>query len=129
MLILLSMPSFADDIFVRNKPYKGTVRGSGVGIEVRVDELAKALGVEAVDKGGVWEIDGLSVPSRVEEGQAFVSLNDLEEAGFRVSRSAALGTIDIHKALPKSDKPKNKAAAADWGAPTGPALVYFGAKW
>ncbi len=127
VLLLTCGPLLAEEIYVRNQPYDGVAVGSGLQTEVLLDEIAKALELEAVKTDNGWTLDGKPLTVREAEGKTYVSLAELAKTGVRVQPSPQLGTIDIHQPLAEQKEP-SKAAAANWGGP-GPALIYFGADW
>ena len=131
MLLVLSLPSFADDIFIRNRAYKGEVIKMGGDVEIELEAAAKALKAELKQDGGSWTLDGEAIQARSVDGKNFVTLESLNKAGYKVIKNPSMGTIDVHqkaKAVAKTgDKPKR--APGNWGTKTGPTLVYFGAKW
>ena len=132
MTLILSLPSIADDIFIRNRAYKGEVISIGGTVELELKAAAQALRAELEKGESSWILDGEPIETRAIEGKSFVTLDSLGKAGYKIIKNPNLGTIDVHqksKAVAKSgDRPKGDAS--DWGAINrGPTVVYFGADW
>lgn len=109
---LLAASAQADELYVRNRPYKGTVTGSGNQIAADLPGLLKALGAkvtvtdgvatvstdgqepDAVDLSGVTKLslEGKDVP--VEGGM--VKLKALADAwGVKLVVNKEMGTVDL----------------------------------
>lgn len=129
MLLVLSLPSFADDIFIRNRAYKGEVITMGGTVEIELEAAAKALKAELKKNGNSWTIDGEAIQARSVEGKNFVSLDSLHKAGYKVIKNPSMGTIDVHQKSEAVANSGEKPDPAAWGKKDGPTLVYFGAKW
>ena len=117
----------AEDIYVKNKVFKGTVVGSGMTSEINLQELSKALELEYEEQNGLWKLGDYEVPGREQDGMILVTLQDLKKAGLYVKHSPDLGTIDI--AIPKAKAAVAKGSGGAWGGSNKPTLVYFGASW
>lgn len=115
----------AEDIYVKNKAFKGTVVGHGMTSEVSLQELSKALELEYEERSGLWRLGEFEVPGREQDGMILVTLRDLKKAGLYVKHSPDLGTIDI--AVPKARAARGSGGT--WGASNRPTLVFFGASW
>lgn len=137
LALIVSLTGFAvaEDVYVKNKPFKGEVVGHGMDTELSLPDLAEALGLEAVSENGLWQLGEAVLPGRTIDGTVFVTLKDLKSAGFKVMHSPELGTIDISQGRKKvassTTAPRRKPVANNtnqsWGS--GPTLVYFGANW
>lgn len=126
--------SVAEEVYVKNKQFKGQTLGQGMSTELTLEELAGGLDLEAVSDNGYWILGEARVPGRIQDGKVYVNVKDLKNAGLMVIHSPELGTIDI--SVPKTKKssatstPKPKRQAAqEWGGANKPTLVYFGASW
>jgi hypothetical protein len=133
LMVGLIGTALAEDIYVKNKPFKGDVIGQGMNAEISLMDIGKALDLEVVSDNGRWTLGELNLPGRELDGKIYVYLSDLKKAGLTVIHSPELGTIDI--SVPKGERNANKgeddgppAADADWGG-NKPTLVYFGAAW
>lgn len=150
---LLMMPVWAEQIYVRNKPYKGPSSGRGVQTYVGLPQLAQLLGARVVaEKGGfvvtrsqdqlpgqdksapgVVVVEGKVVSSRTEGNQVMVSLKEAAEAlGARVTVNAQLGTIDVSMPVAKIEaappSPSGGSASASPEAPSPLAPIYLNKK-
>lgn len=126
---LMFSTGLAQDIYVKNKAYKGTVVGSGMTAEISLEELSKGLGLEFEEVNGFWQLGEYKIPGRKQDGEILVSLMDLKNAGLWVHHSPELGTIDV--AVPKrkgTATARKGQPAGEWGG-SKPTLVYFGANW
>lgn len=120
ILLTLSHSLWADEIFIRNQPYKGPARGVGGDLSFSLSHFAQALGVEAVEEEQGWTLAGLSVPTLDQDGLVWVRLADLPGELVRVERSAALQTLDIYlTAATQEDQ-----GLPDWAIQH--TLVFFG---
>lgn len=160
---LLSMlgswqPARADQLFVRNRPFKGyasNINGSLAGIRVDVAALAEAMGYKLTSVGDNWVlhkptecadlhneqdhqklfVHGVRLDLQTESGVQTVGLQEVSAAlGARFRRNASMGTVDF-------DLPTAVAAEAPAASPGGkkaPAasesfsafqVINFGAPW
>ncbi|MGE0493350.1 MAG: hypothetical protein AB7S38_29350 [Vulcanimicrobiota bacterium] len=128
-LLLLTIPAGAEELFVRNRPYKGEVRGGGTSAQVRIDELAAALELELEHQNGVYSYQGTTLTTETIGEFAYIRLSDLKPLGVKVVPNPDLGTIDVYVAQADKPAPAGQAqpAAADWGS--GAVVVHFGAPW
>lgn len=134
---LLLSPVSAQEIYVKNKPFKGQTLGQGKDLELCLPDLAEALGVDSKQENGVWTLGDATVSGHQVNGNIFVHISALKEAGFTVVFNTALGTLDIteNKKSAQADGDSGKVPrkgevdASNWGGGTGPTLVYFGASW
>lgn len=132
MLLALALPSLADDIYIRNRAFKGEVITTAGTIEIELEAAAKALKAELKQDGDSWTLDGDVIKARSVDGKNFVSLDALSEAGYKVVKNSSLGTIDVHKKAEEVADSEGKPAPATgkWTAMSDkPTLVYFGASW
>ena len=135
LVAALFSTTLAEDVYIRNKQFKGQKLGQGMSTELTLQELADGLQLEAVSDNGFWQLGDIRVPGREEDGKIFVTVRDLKKAGMVVIHSPELETIDI--SMPKTkrttsegkSRKRNPQAAQSWGGGTKPTLVYFGASW
>lgn len=140
LVLALACSAAAEQVFVRNKPYKGTVQGSGAQIQVELGAFVEALGMALTERNGNWVIaaagetpaapDGLTgkiiyagqpLADAPQGAATVVPMRLLAEAvGAKVVVNQDLGTVDVY--APKPDRP---AAAADAGNPGYPTLIFF----
>lgn len=121
LFLLLVLPAAAQEISVRNKPYKGEVKGRGTEALVQLAEMAKALDLPTTQEAGGWTLGGAPIPTVSESETVYIKLSDLSKAGLKVTVNKELNTIDVHRPVARSDS--NSAGGS------GLTLVYFGAKW
>jgi len=143
MLACLTLPSWADKLYVRNKLFEGYLTGSVRdlnSLEVDINEFARALGSQVEEVDGNWlvrvpqesgtghhpsnakklYINGREVGFRQDYERKLVKLQAVAEAlGGRLVRHPEVGTIDFNL-LP------TKTTGYD---PTQYHLIYFGADW
>ncbi|MCA9791551.1 MAG: hypothetical protein KC910_07135, partial [Candidatus Eremiobacteraeota bacterium] len=111
-------PAQADDLFIRNRPFKGAVSGSGAQMMVELAPLAEALGVQARAVGSGWlvtrdandqtgqelasqgqvVVEGTSVTSNPgADGAVMVNLAEVARVlGAKVTPNKELGTVDVY---------------------------------
>lgn len=122
--LLLANAAFAQDLFVRNKPYKGEKKGRAPEIVVRLDEVAKALDMPAAKAETGWTLNGVSVPTTEEGGTVYIKLSDLTLAGAQVTHNKDFNTIDVNRPVASG------AAAAGGDATEGSwVMVHWTAPW
>lgn len=111
LLLLLVQSSWADELWVRNRPFKGAVRGSGNDIQVELAVFLKTLELEAEDQGDVVIVGGFPIPVDAASGVRLVPLRDMvDAAGLKIHKNAALGTIDVRVAS------AGEGSRGDWAA-------------
>lgn len=120
----------AEEVYVKNKPFEGTVVGSGMSSELDLKDLGTALGMEVTQSESQWLLGETPLNVREEDGRVLVTLSALKEAGFKVIHSPEIGTIDINtgKAVMTAKSEQKRMAEISWGG-SKPTLVYFGADW
>jgi thiol-disulfide isomerase/thioredoxin len=121
-LVLLSQPTWAQDVFVGNQPYEGTVLGTGSDLRVTLNELAEALDFEVKQGDAGWLISGFPVKTVQENGKLWVKVEDVPEPLVRVVRSQALNVVDLYRNNNLQDTPPTT-----WGLEG--TLVYFYTDW
>lgn len=118
--LLICAPLSAEQIYVRNRLFKGSVQGSGKSTKVGMKDFAAALGLSVAEQGGAFwlQATGDAAPEagpdivagsvyilgkRVEtepgaDGELMISLWEAAEAaGFRAQANPQLGSIDVNK--------------------------------
>lgn len=118
--LLLALNVGAQELSVRNKPYKGEMKGRGLEMLVRLEEMAKALDAPVVKTDQGWTLGEAVVPTVEEGGVPYIKLSDLKAAGYSVKHNKDFNTIDVNRAVAK-----NNASVAD----SGWVMVHFGAPW
>lgn len=109
--------SWAEDLYVKNKAFKGHSTGSGSSMMVEVEAMLKALGISdytITDDQLVVNDKTLSVQAGAEG--PMISLKALTEAiGAKVVHNSGLGTIDVYQGAEKraAAPSSTKAAAAE----------------
>lgn len=109
------------DVFVKNRPFKGSVSGKGEAVMVEAEPMLKALGAQNFKiEAAQIVIDGKTVPSE----SGMVSLKALTSAlGAKMIVNSSMGTIDVYQAeasaaTDDAAAPSKPAAAGTWGAGT-----------
>jgi hypothetical protein len=99
LVALLVTTASADELWVSNQPFPGTVRGSGQDMMVELRMFIKVMRIEADDQGDIVIIGGFPIPVEEFQGIRFVHLRDMvDAAGLRISASPDLGTVDVRRA-------------------------------
>jgi len=147
LLGVLAVAVQADQLYIRNRPFKGHVVQSGKNVWVDLEALATALEAKLVrtEQGGyVLQLKDAAepadppqvnagqvavgeqlLPTQDNNGTPLVSLTDGAAAlGLRVSHNASMKTIDAHL-LPKGGQVAHVPAAApvDRSKPMPPKLI------
>ena len=117
--LMLALCAGAQELSVRNKPYKGECRGRGVDMLVRLDEMAKALDMPAVKTEAGWTLGGTAIPTTDEGGVVLIKLSDLTAVGAKVTHNKEFNTIDVNRPVAKSNAPSGAGYTmvhwtADW---------------
>jgi hypothetical protein len=130
----------ADELFVRNRAFRGSVSQQGLSRYVSATSFAKALraAVNYADgtlylgpseQKGEFEgqtvrfvnVNGLDIPFLLENGEVMVPLKDTVEAlKARMTVSKELGTTDIY---PPEEEPPRSSQSNDSNASAAPATV------
>ncbi len=97
---LLAIPALAEELWVRNQPFKGQVQGSGPSMMVELDPLVKALELDVTVEGDSVVFGDFSVPiQRQGDGTGMVNLTEIAgPAGLKIKRNPTLGTVDVYAA-------------------------------
>ena len=113
LICLTLLPARADQLYVRNHPFKGVVSTNGQGTWVELKAFAEAMGAQLVqdENGGTSvgpagavpapvagkvQINGQDVPSQVDGAVVLVPLEQAASLlGGRVITNHQLGTIDV----------------------------------
>lgn len=99
ILLALQQVAPADQVWVKNQPFQGIVRGSGTGIQVELRTILKTLELQAEDQGDTVVVGGFPIPVEDINGVRMVLLRDLvDAAGLRMHSNPDLGTIDVRAA-------------------------------
>lgn len=116
-------PLAAEELWVRNRPFKGEVQGAGAAMTADLKELAKALELTLSEAGEGWVageaqgqpesgyvlVKATSIPvSQGAKGPMVQVKAFVEAAGGTLKRNADLGTVDVYLTN------KTQAAAGDW---------------
>lgn len=154
----LTASSWAEDVYVKNKPFKGHASGSGSATMVEAKAMLKALGISDFQiEGGQLVMGEQSVPVQSGPKGPMVSLQALTEAlGAKMVLNSGLGTIDVYQGAEKSvasrhqpvikktgeapshsppvvkakqDTPGDKVAVEDYMVFGKTNIVYFYADW
>lgn len=100
MCALMALPALAEELWVRNQPFKGQVQGTGPAMLVELDPLVKALDLQVKVEGDSVVFGDFSVPiQRQPDGTGMVNLTELAgPAGLKIKRNPTLGTVDVYAA-------------------------------
>ena len=95
----LSTPGLSEELWVRNRPFPGEVRGTGQSMLVEADTFLKTLEIEAEDRGDVFIIGGFPIPVEKAGTIRLIPLRDVvDAAGLSISKNPSLGTVDVRVA-------------------------------
>lgn len=94
LLLLLTLPGWAETVYVRNQPFKGVVRGTGRNLLVELAPLLQALGVPRPAATEVIELNGVQLVNLHVFAQA---------AGVRLVANPQLQTVDVTLPKPRVD--------------------------
>lgn len=122
LVLLLSLPSWAANIYIGNQPYQGRVTGTGSEIQFVLSELAEALSFEIEELEEGWALEGKQVATKLSEGLVWVELSALPSDLVRVVQSRELNTVDLYRV--RSDGSDSKEVWTGNGT-----MVYFYAEW
>lgn len=93
------LPSAADELWVSNQPFPGSVRGSGQDMMVELRMFVQVMNIEADDQGDVVVIGGFPIPVEESDGVRYVHLRDMVDAArLKISTNPELGTVDVRRA-------------------------------
>ncbi len=99
ILLALQQVAPADQVWVKNQPFQGVVRGSGTSILVELRSILKTLEIQADDQGDTIVVGGFPIPVEDINGIRMVLLRDLvDAAGLKMHSHPELGTIDVRAA-------------------------------
>ena len=128
----------AEEVYVGNRPFKGPVSGAGLETWVGAAELAKALGLELKESGGIWiageapapegtpkgsvVFAGKLVQSRVDSsGQPMVHLKSAADAlGAVVRLNKEMGTLDVNRPVARTTPVSSGGGGVAGVAPSAP---------
>lgn len=152
LLLFLAQAAEAQQLYIRNKPFKGATVGKGDSMLVELEPLAVALGLavsplgegwavavadealaaEATTPAGTVLVNGQSVPVQDQGGTHLVNLREFcRAAGARVVPNPALGTVDVYQAttmsLGSDDFSNVPTKVGPDATPTQVVRAYFGA--
>lgn len=109
MLLCLACGLGAEELWIRNQLFKGTVQGSGNALMVELEPFAKELNIEFEDQGHTIVVSGFPIAIEQMGSRRLVSLRDIvDAAGLRLTRNSELGTIDVRGA------DSGMGASGDW---------------
>lgn len=127
LLALLWIPTSAEQLYVRNRPFKGAVKRSDGRLWVDLKTFAEALGatVEEGEAGTSIKMPGAAEASKLEtmqdSGMVMVPLEGTAKlVGARVVINKQMGTIDVSMASAVSQPSAGGASVA--AAPSGPII-------
>lgn len=90
-------PLQAEEVWVRNKLFKGRVTGSGSAIAVELRAFAKAMKIDIDVQDGRVVFGEASIAVKESGGVEMVSLHEFSAAsGLKVKANPSLGTIDVY---------------------------------
>lgn len=99
LLLALSSQSAAEQLWVRNQPFQGEVRGTGSNMLVEAQLFLKLLQIDAKDQGDVMIIGGFPIPVEQSGTIRMIPLRDVvDAAGLSIMKNEALGTVDVRLA-------------------------------
>ena len=122
---LLAAGVSAEDLYVKNKLFKGATAGSGTAIAAHAESLLKALGVTGYRLEGMTLVIG-EKSLALSEGPdgPMVGVQDLAKAiGGKMVVSKELGTIDVFQSTEKMAGSAEVAVAGSPSAEKKPAVV------
>ncbi len=129
LFFLTATPVWSQGVSVRNQPYEGEVMGRGEDALVRIDQIAEALDMEAVQTENGWTFAGVVVPTLEQYNTVYVKLADLKPSGVKIVVNTDFNTIDVYREQAASAKGGGEQPA--WsaaGSTAGVTVVYFGAQ-
>lgn len=121
LMLALTLPVWANNVYVGNKPYQGQVMGAGPGVLLVLSELGQALRMEVAQTEEGWTLGGVPVETKLEQNEVWVPIKSLPKDRVRVIVSSELNTVDIYA----SEIPGGPTDG--WGADG--TMVYFYADW
>lgn len=136
LLMIQLGPSAAEDIYIKNRLFKGQVTGEGMGASLALEDLAKALDLPLTPGPEFYQLGDYRVRFwKGDEGTVYGRLSELKNAGITVVQNPTLKTIDISLRDPQPQVVHNTGMALPPGLnlPAGlvrrsqpwPKLVYF----
>ncbi|MEW6280815.1 MAG: hypothetical protein AB1758_19525 [Candidatus Eremiobacterota bacterium] len=155
--LVLSLAGWSEQVYVRNKPFKGQVSGAGKAVTVDLQGLVSAMGLTLTEVGGNWVVTaegeeaslpegatgtgsiyfkGQAVGSAPEGAATMVPLFDTATAlGGSVKSNPGLGTIDVYlggnqPVASTTPTQPGSQPSGDWGAGSSDyRLINFWASW
>jgi hypothetical protein len=130
-----ALPASADQLYIHNRPYKGTTTGSGLEIQAELGALTEALGLKLTPISDNWVVTKAGEAAALPEGEtssgnvyfqgkviakangatAMVAVSAFAEAtGSILMPNKALGTVDMNKSVARMAD--NAPAAKKWVA-------------
>ena len=98
LALSLFLPVGADELWVSNQPFPGSVRGSGQDMMVELRMFVQVMNIEADDQGDVVVIGGFPIPVEEYNGVRYVHLRDMVDAArLKISANPELGTVDVRR--------------------------------
>ena len=118
--ISLGTAVFAQDIYIKNKLYKGPSSGSGSSMMVGVESFLKALKVSDFEiKDGKLMISGETADVQAGDTESMIALDKLSDLlGLKVIANKDLGTIDVYKGKGKMANSAGRGSKANKSLPT-----------
>lgn len=125
-LSLLATPGFGEQIYLRNRPFKGPSAGTGASMTVGLKEVAEAFELPVAEVNGgfsvgsasepgpgqVW-VNGTQVSATEDAAGIQVNLKEFAEAaGLLYKPNREMGSIDVSLGAPKGSGKQVFAASA-----------------
>ena len=149
-----TIPVSADQLYIHNKPYKGTTSGTGAKIQAQLGALASALGLKITEVSANWVVTAGDEPAVLPadatgsgkvyfQGKVIAEAADLstlvpvgslaEAAGAMLRPNKSLQTVDVVNGVARvaqADAPKRHGSTQEAYVPTSKyRLIAFDATW
>ncbi|MCE7871222.1 hypothetical protein DYH09_12695 [bacterium CPR1] len=146
-LVLVAGPAWGEQVYIRNKPFKGAVSGKGPATAVELQALVAALGFQLTEVQGNWVVtaegetaalptdasgtgqvyyQGKPIATADQAGATLVPLIPTAQALGAVARhNKDMGSIDVN--LPVKSVSSTGSSPASSGG--GTRLINFWASW
>lgn len=137
LFLLVLQPCLGDELYIKNREFKGPASGSGASLQVGLEALIQALGLQSRKDSGGWlvsrqsigselstvpglvTVEGVTVPLLDNPEGPMVNLADfLKPLSMEVVSNPALGVLDVREVRDSA-----KTAALSSGGISGPKKV------